>query len=286
MKRILLSVLAVGATSIVLLSGTDAFLADSEVSANNTFEAGGIDLKIDSTAHYNGMVCDPTTHTWQLENPQTSPPPFQFPLPNSPCSGSWILTDLTQEKFFDFSDLKPGDMGENTISLHVVDNSAWACMEFSNFQNNDPNLTEPELFVDQSEGSGEGELAQSLSMFAWRDDGDNLFEPTANPPEIPLLNPPIQTADQILNQSIITLADTTTVSGPIIGGPVDDEASTQYLGWQWCLGTIDVNLQTGETSCDGSALGNEVQTDQIISDLTFRIEQAGNNLDFVCQSNQ
>lgn len=285
MRRFLVSLLIVSAAGVILVAGTSSFLSDTEVSADNTFQSGGIDLKIDSTAHYNGMICDLETKTWIPENPSTTPSPLQFPISGTPCTSSWILTDLTQEKFFNFNDLKPGDMGENTISLHVVDNDAWACMEFNNFQNNDPNITEPESVVDSTEGDGEGELAQSMTMFAWYDDGDNVFEPTANPPEQPLLDPVIQTAEEVLNSPVITLADSTT-GNPIVGGPIDDEESTWYIGWQWCLGTLDVDLSSGETSCDSTGLGNETQTDQVLTDVTFRIEQARNNSDFVCNPDE
>lgn len=282
MKRILISLLIVSSIGVIAVAGTSSFFSDTEVATDNTFQAGGVDLKIDSTAHYNGMICDPETHTWQPENPESTPSPIQFPIAGTSCFGSWILTDLTQERFFDFTDLKPGDMGENTISMHVVDNNAWACMEFSNFENNDPNLTEPESEVDQTEGDGEGELAQVLQFFAWWDDGDNVFEPNNEPAEVPLFTPTVQTAEQVFTSPGITLADSTTGDGPIAGGPLEDDSFTSYIGWQWCLGTLSVDEESGDITCDFSEIGNEVQTDQLIADVSFRIEQARNNPDFVC----
>ncbi|MGB3073311.1 MAG: TasA family protein, partial [Candidatus Moraniibacteriota bacterium] len=48
--------------------GTYSFFSDTETSVGNTFTAGALDLKVDSEAHYNGLVCTPgeNGNTWQL----------------------------------------------------------------------------------------------------------------------------------------------------------------------------------------------------------------------------
>ena len=43
-------------------------------------------------------------------------------------STSWALSNLAGKLFFNFTDVKPGDIGEDTISLHVNTNNAYACM--------------------------------------------------------------------------------------------------------------------------------------------------------------
>src|SRR3989344_2818492 len=97
--KILTSLLITGviASSALLLS--NAFFSDTETSTGNTFQAGALDLKVDNTSYYNGATSSATT--W------TTP------------------ADLPGHLFFDFNDLKPGDWGEDTISLHV-ENDAWA----------------------------------------------------------------------------------------------------------------------------------------------------------------
>ena len=85
MKKILLSLaMVLFAGSAMYFGGTGAFFSDTETSTGNTFSAGAIDLKIDNSSYYNGVVSEET---------------------------SWTLTDLTVEKFFNFLDLKPGDYG-------------------------------------------------------------------------------------------------------------------------------------------------------------------------------
>ncbi len=51
-------------------------------------------------------------------------------LVGQPCDGTWDLTDLQNgvHKFFNFDDVKPGDVGEDTVSLHVYNNDAWGRM--------------------------------------------------------------------------------------------------------------------------------------------------------------
>ena len=85
-------------------------------------------------------------------------------------------------KFFNFSDLKPGDNGENTISLHVDSNNAYACAIISNLHDNDLGLTGPEQAAgDHTNGPNHGELASQVKFFAWRDDGDNIWESGEEP---------------------------------------------------------------------------------------------------------
>ena len=149
MKRILYSlsiVLLVGAASA---GATGAFFSDAETSAGNTFAAGAIDLKIDNESYYNGALNASTT---------------------------WQLADLTIQKFFDFPDVKPGDRGEDTISLHVNNNDAYLCANVKLTSNDDNTPTEPELLDDPTTGPSLGELASSINFVWWADDGDNVLE--------------------------------------------------------------------------------------------------------------
>ena len=57
MKKILLSLLSIGAVSGVAVLATGAFFSDTEESVGNVLQAGSLDLKIDSEAHYAGLVC-------------------------------------------------------------------------------------------------------------------------------------------------------------------------------------------------------------------------------------
>ena len=102
-KRLLVSLLTIGVVTSVVFGITQAFFSDTETSQNNVLAAGKLDLKIDNTSYLNHAISTTTT---------------------------WGLKDLTSnDLFFNFTDLKPGDEGEDTISIHVDDNDAWTCME-------------------------------------------------------------------------------------------------------------------------------------------------------------
>lgn len=294
MRRLLTSALLVVGIVGAVAWGTSSFFSDTETSTGNVFAAGGIDLKIDSTAHYNGMVCTEVSagvFQWQPEDPEASPSSTQFPVAGEPCTGTFAFTDLTEETFFNYTDLKPGDFGENTISLHVLTNDAWACVDINNMQNDDNDLTTPEEEAgDSTGGEDEGEIAQNLFFTAWLDqgatpgfqgdgdatEGDNIWQEGSEPL---LFENQFGPASDVLNGVTYPLADSTTGTGPIIGS--DNPLDASYIGLAWCFGTM--SLDGGVISCDGSSVTNEVQTDSLTADLSFRIVQARNNPDFVCE---
>lgn len=175
MKRIILSLAVIAIAAIAVAGATRAYFSDTETSTGNTFSAGAIDLKVDSTQHYNGMVCtqgQDQRYTWQPETGTLEP---FYPAKDSPCTGTWTLTDLQNgvQQFFNFLDVKPGDNGENTISLHLESNPAWACVDVNITKNDDVSSTEPELAVDvpNTDSIFDGELAQNIKFAAWLDQG-------------------------------------------------------------------------------------------------------------------
>lgn len=139
MKRILLSLTTLIIVGAIVVGATGAFFSDAEVSSGNTFAAGTLDLKVDNHSYYNGNECkevSPGVFQWVGNAP--------FPQVGDPCDVSWNLTDLTVQKFFDFLDLKPGDRGEDTISLHVNNNDAYICANVKLTSNDDNGYSDPE----------------------------------------------------------------------------------------------------------------------------------------------
>lgn len=115
------------ALRLVLLAGVSALLVVALAlrggSPGITFaQANGFNLTIDSRSIYNGVAVP--SATWGLKN----------------------LTPGT-DKFFNITDVKPGDTGETTISFHV-NMDAWLCMDFKNLQNLENGINEPEGHVD------------------------------------------------------------------------------------------------------------------------------------------
>ena len=287
-KGILLSLALVAFVGAAAVGATGAFFSDTETSTGNTFTAGAIDLRVDSQQHYNNAICVPNPsetigdYWWQLEvgaNPQQD----QYPVIGSPCTGTWDLTDLgPAHKFFNFGDVKPGDQGENTVSLHVQNNPAYACVDITTTANDENTLIEPETTAgDVTVGPiGDGELAGNVKFQAWLDqgatsgfqgedtgEGDNLWQVG----EPALANGALS---QLVNNTLtLTLADGQ--SGTPIAPGV-----TNYVGLFWCAGTVTGGA--GNLGCDGSTMGNTAQTDSATADVTFRVIQTRNNSSFDC----
>jgi len=237
MKKILGSVGVLALVGALVLGATGAFFSDTETSTGNTFTAGAIDLTIDSTASYNGQTVSGST---------------------------WELKDLVpaSDKFFNFADIKPGDEGENTISVHVLNNDAWVCAEVSNLTNADNTQTEPESLVDAN-ALTTGELQQTMNWKVWKDDGVGT-DPVGKCDNV------WQEGEQVLAEGhptngVLPLFDSNTGAGPLKGD------SVSCLGVAWSL---------------PAESGNETQTDSMTGDIGFTVVQSRNNDRFVCGQSQ
>src|SRR3989344_7814032 len=168
MKKILFSSGLIVFVAAGTLSATGAFFSDTGTSTGNTFTAGDIDLKIDNESYITATTTIP-----EIEQ-------VAGQLIASPWT-SWALADLEEgtHKFFDFIDLKPGDIGEDTISIHVGSNDAWMCAAARLTDDTDQTCTEPELSDDPAcvATDTDGELDDILNFAFWVDDGDNVYEP-------------------------------------------------------------------------------------------------------------
>ena len=298
MKRALLSLFLIVAVGVGGGVGyTTAFFSDTEVSPNNQLTAGSLDLKIDSTAHYAGLVCQQdanNNYVWQEEASGSAERPE---LIGQTCTGSWELTDLDETRqFFNFEDLKPGDNGENTISIHVDNNDAWLAIGLFNTVDEDNGCTEPEVQDGDPEcingSDGNGELDDEISIAGWLDwgslpgfqgsdvdpeEGDNIWQ-TGEPPlpgALNAQNPSYYLADalgQIFADPAYCNSDPNACPGMYSDGRIEG-GTTYYLALQWCYGAFD----TATNTCDGSNVNNVSQSDRLMSDIVFQAEQHRNN---------
>lgn len=246
---------AAGSTNTLWTMYTVEFVADS-TSTRIEFVGGGtnnsLGIFLDNVSLFE-KVCSSTF----------------IELEGDACDVSWALTDLgPQNKFFNYSDVKPGDWGENTVSLHVYNNDAYACLYFDGMENNDLGLTEPESVVDETDGAGSGELSDAVNVFMWKDDGDNVYEQG----EVPFGDPML--ASVAFDQKSYALFTPATGVMPAL--------TTQYVGIAWCAGAMTVNDDYTIT-CNGGPMGNVTQTDQMLVDVGFYVEQARNNPNFTCE---
>src|SRR3989344_3207001 len=119
MKRIIFGLITIAAAGAVIATGaTGAFFGDTETSTGNTFAAGAIDLQVDNDSYYNRNRCTYIQATttpgfyWQGSSP--------YPISGTPCTTRFGLSDLDNGLlFFNFTDLKPDDEGENSLSSGV-----------------------------------------------------------------------------------------------------------------------------------------------------------------------
>lgn len=287
MKKILLSIGSILFAGAILAGGTGAFMGDNEVSTGNTFANGVIDLKVDNESYVTDndgkLVFSPST--------------------------SWELSDLAGKLFFNFSDLKPGDVGEDTISLHVNNNNAWACMSVKLKSTPENGQNEPEALVDGSTGVNQGELQKYLYFAFWADDGDNVYERGEKIFKKGL-------AKDIFDGQSWTLADSKSNIWQKNGWHYDREGNcgdwnqkkksdpipgntVRYVGKAWCFGdtiekpvTQDGYGKTGNNGplargtgfkCLGEEVGNIAQSDGISLDVSFSAVQSRSNSKFICK---
>ncbi len=308
MKKILLSLSMLALVGAVVVGATGAFYGDTETSTGNTFTAGSIELKVDSQSHYNGMTC--TNGVWLPSNDPTNfGSPVGFPVSGSPCDGTWSETDLENgvQRFFNFSDLKPGDHGEDTISLHVYNNDAWGRFVVVPTRDADNTCTDPEQEAENgacSDPNGDGEMDDNLLFTGWLDqgstpgfqnvdangdvidagdgklvdttEGDNIYQDYEGPK--------FWDGDTINNltndfQGVLALEyQRSCTTDPFYGNP---DGGNDY---GYCQGLAADGRMVGSTTYYfGLAwelpldTGNEVQSDEYTADLTFEVEQRRNN---------
>jgi predicted ribosomally synthesized peptide with SipW-like signal peptide len=263
-KRILISLSVIGVVVAIAIGGTVAYFSDTETSTGNTFTAGSLDLTIDNECYYNGQTVTECT---------------------------WTLSDLDDKVFFNFTDLKPGDLGEDTVSLHVT-NDAWACVTFKEIVSLDNTCTEPEGKDENTPSAGQcedpGELDDELYFFFWADvcdergatPGDNIFQRNC---DVQLMEGLASTLGTGPVTYALADADENNVGGNV-GEPLYKSIPSYYIGKVWCYGQLAaLATPTGaQFTCNGQPVGNESQTDSLSGAIEFYAEQYRNNPNFQC----
>ncbi|KKT14744.1 MAG: hypothetical protein UW83_C0015G0010 [Parcubacteria group bacterium GW2011_GWD1_44_9] len=186
----------------------------------------------------------------------------------------WNEQDLGQgDIFWNFPDIKPGDHGTTTLSLHVYDNDAFVCLLPDNIVDDENTVVDPETTAGDGPTVGPtplyGELSGELEFFMWKDvNGNNAFDLT----EQVLLN-----AGTPFNQ----------IQTELVQLSLTSPAPISLVGISWCAGD-----QTGPTTansnislaCDGNGMGNIAQTDKMLADFVAYAEQQRNNEGFSCEA--
>lgn len=257
-KRIVLSSMSIFASLALVVGATFAFFTDSETSQDNAFAAGELDLQVDYDCYYNKLADGQPNCPWE--------------------PSSWELTDLGPEhQFFNFDDIKPGDFGEGTLSLHVFDNDAWG-----------------RLVINDTVDTGE--LRENLLFSIWLDDGSvagfQCFATASGHGPCP---EDTEEGDNLKQAGELELVAPGTVDGTGETHNIWEGLAAAYAA-DGCT-VVDGNTAGG--SCHGLAqdgrmlgsvtyyfgiawnlpdtVGNEVQGDSLSADMTIEVEQHRNN---------
>lgn len=301
--------MVVVAAAAVVVGATTAFFSDTETSTGNTFTAGSIDLKVDSDCHYWNIVNwdgdepiyeEVDCGTWVPENPEGSPVPVAV--------GDWEENDLGAiHRFFNFSDIKPGDKGEDTISLHVYDNDAWGRVLFTMLDNNDNTCTEPEEDAEngdcwdgQGNGDDEGELLSAMGgkFHMWLDQGStpgfqNVYrDATGKYVKRPTGDPDFDRyeGDNVWQENYeptVQLSETVDLRDVLRTAwswGECNQGSNGHNNYGVCHGLAEDGRMVGSTTYYFGfewelpwSTGNSVQTDSLGGDLGFEVVQHRNN---------
>ena len=225
MKKIIGLGIAVAVIIALVTTGTFAVFSDTETSSPNTFTAGVIDLEVD-------------------------------------CAGDTIFSaqDDPLPEIFNYlpaSDIKPGDDGEVTLSLHLKTdtNDADLWMQITT-------LVDDGGATPESETGTDDVISDAIEVLIWLDEGAQAgWQGTGTDSEEG--DNIWQDGEDILFGTVAAGGGTlyslsTTNSGKLT---VMDDAvacTTYYVGWYWIL---------------PSTVGNEAQGDYCTFDIVFGADQ-------------
>ena len=212
-RKMLAGIGAVGIASAGTGLGTSAFFSDKEEFADNTLVAGELDLLVDWQQTYDfgqGLQFVSAHPDHDGDGEQSLEVDGQvvkysdFPdeedkdsnganIPLLDCDnippiseadfGADPVTGEAMDTLVQFTDVKPGDEGEITFSLHLCDNPGYLWMQADNISESGGVGTEPELIVDPD---NLGNLGDAINAQLWYDeDCDNVYDP-AEPVDIML----------------------------------------------------------------------------------------------------
>jgi len=227
---------AVGVASVGAGLGTSAYFSDTESFVNNTLTAGTLDLKLDYKATYQGGAgrldavramgypdAEVLGDGRYLLDQAPSPADMQA-WEDMVQGGDFVFCSPEADQYlvngdgipvFTLDDVKPGDSGEVTISIHLCTNPAFLQLVGEITGNAENGQNDPELAAEGADADGVGELADAIEVCVWYDeDCDNVYEPTGTG------------QDQELEVALVS-----DVSGSMSGAPISalKTAATDFV---------------------------------------------------------
>jgi Ca-activated chloride channel family protein len=193
-RQLLAGMGAVGLASAGAGLGTTAYFNDTESFEGNNLQAGEFDLKVDWQHMYYGAMQDGIY--------ASAGRPYVSAFPDADEDGvrdefltrgelaaemeddetSQAVEDAYRAQFADvpndfespliaLDDVKPGDSGCLSLSMHLFDNPGHIWLGTENVSASENGQSEPEAEVDET-AQGAGELAESMNARVWYDDGN------------------------------------------------------------------------------------------------------------------
>jgi Ca-activated chloride channel family protein len=190
-RKILGSVGAIGVAGATAGYGTSAYFSDEETFEDNSLTAGTLDLKVDWQQRYYGP-----TEQWEYVNAHPDHDDDGEQSLDLGEGGVVRYSDAdrnivealncstldenyednfgeNQDSLVSLSDVKPGDEGEITFSLHLCDNPGYIWLTADDFSQSGGTTTEPEAEELESGETDDGELAENMNVEFWYDDNCN-----------------------------------------------------------------------------------------------------------------
>ncbi|OYR71883.1 hypothetical protein DJ71_20170, partial [Halorubrum sp. E3] len=183
-RKLLAGLGAVGVASAGAGLGTTAYFNDTEAFEGNTLTAGELDLKLDYKSTYLGGPgrLDDVVDMGYPDAADLGDGRYLLDQTPAPGEGqSWedyvtgeidFCSDEMDEflvngdgiPVFTLDDVKPGDSGEVTISLHICDNPAYVYLAGDITENLENGQSEPEMADEGEDTDGIGELANAIEV--------------------------------------------------------------------------------------------------------------------------
>ncbi|WP_440990698.1 SipW-dependent-type signal peptide and vWA domain-containing protein [Haloarchaeobius baliensis] len=188
-RNILAGIGAAGVASVGAGVGTSAYFSDTESFTGNTLTAGELNLKVDWQQSYYGA-----SESWAFVNAhpdhdgdgeqsiQLDGETYRYSdesrnivdvLTCDNFDESYADSFGDQDSLISLDDVKPGDEGEVTFSLHLCDNPGYLWMQAANVEEDGGENPEPEQ-VAEGDAENDANLAENIDARLWYDeDCDN-----------------------------------------------------------------------------------------------------------------
>jgi predicted ribosomally synthesized peptide with SipW-like signal peptide len=195
-RQVLAGLGAVGLASAGAGLGTTAYFSDTESFENNTLQAGEFDLKVDwkhkyygpETSEVYGTAGRPYVNAFPDVDGDGMQDEFESRADIAADLGEDVSSQAVEDEYraqfadvpddfpgpvVDLRDVKPGDHGCLSLSMHLFDNPGYIWLGGELTDNLENDQSEPEIGAEGVDQDGVGELADAINATLWYDDDND-----------------------------------------------------------------------------------------------------------------